>query len=166
MILDRLENAGRYFPHDSDMARAIRVARDEAAGLADGTHWIENPDIKAIVQRYETQPAGERRFEAHRIYADVQVMLEGRERQDVFQAGHPDPDGDYDPDKDIAFFKPPSTFSTLLLEPGCFAVYMPQDLHRPNCAADGEPARVRKVCVKVRVVGDTGLEPVTPTMSR
>ncbi|MDI6936784.1 YhcH/YjgK/YiaL family protein, partial [Serratia sp. Se-PFBMAAmG] len=32
--------------------------------------------------------------------------------------------------------------------PGTFAVFFPQDIHRPNCAPD-LPAAIRKVVVKI-----------------
>ena len=34
--------------------------------------------------------------------------------------------------------------------PGCFCVFFPTDIHRPQ-VADGEPMKVRKVVVKVSV---------------
>lgn len=41
-------------------------------------------------------------------------------------------------------------FATINLQPGWFAVYFPQDNHRPNCSV-GESESVRKVCMKIPV---------------
>ncbi len=164
MILDRIENAHLYFAMDSALLRAVTFARDAAAALPDGRHGVEGEALLAIVETYETRPAASRRFEAHRRCCDVQVMLEGCERHDVTQVPDAMADGAYDARKDVAFFKTPAQFSTVHLTPGFFVVYHPQDLHRPSCAVDDRPTRVRKVCMKV--VGDTGLEPVTSAMSR
>jgi YhcH/YjgK/YiaL family protein len=38
----------------------------------------------------------------------------------------------------------------LQLTPGSFALFYPEDAHKPNCAWDA-PERVRKVVVKVRL---------------
>jgi hypothetical protein len=34
--------------------------------------------------------------------------------------------------------------------PGMFAVFFPQDVHRPNCSLNGK-TKNRKVCMKVRI---------------
>ena len=148
MIYDRFENAGNYFPEESLLLRAVRFAAQQAAALENGDHWLEEGVLKALLQSYETSPAEERFFERHKKFIDVQVMLSGRERQDVSQAPDLVPSMEYDEKTDLIKYENPECFSTILLEPGYFAVYFPQDAHRPNCAV-GNRERVRKVCMKV-----------------
>lgn len=95
MILDRIERAGLYFAPDSPYGKAIRFARDAAAGLPDGVHLIDGERLKANVESYVPKPVEERRFESHRLYGDVQVMLEGAERQDFAAADDTVSDGGY-----------------------------------------------------------------------
>ena len=54
----------------------------------------------------------------------------------------------YDPERDVAFFEPGRDF--INVRAGMFAVFWPTDVHAPQ-AADGSPATVRKVVVKVAV---------------
>ena len=46
---------------------------------------------------------------------------------------------------------PPEQFTSMLLEPGNFAVLYPDDIHRPGRMI-GEPRQVRKMVLKVRVL--------------
>ena len=149
MIHDLFENAEKYFVQESLLLRALRFAEQRAAELGDGDHWLEKGVVKALMQSYETSPAEERFFERHREFIDVQVMIKGMERHDVTQAPDLVPDMEYDETIDLIKYAAPERFSTVLLEPGYFVVYFPQDAHRPGCAA-GSPERVRKVCMKVK----------------
>ncbi len=151
MILDRIERAGLYFAPDSPYFKAIGFARDAAAGLPDGVHLIDGERLKANVESYETKPAEARRFESHRLYGDVQVMLQGEERQDFADVDDAVSDGGYLADRDVEFFQVPASYTPVHLRPGCFVVYQPGELHRPGVAPADAPQPVRKVCMKIRI---------------
>lgn len=52
-------------------------------------------------------------------------------------------------EKDVAFYAiPPERESSLLMQPGMFAVFFPHDIHRPCCQTT-RPAKVKKVVVKI-----------------
>ena len=150
MIHDHVGNVGRYFSEESRLMKAIRFAQQKASALSDGDHWLEEGVLKASLQSHTTSLAEERLFERHREFIDVQVMIEGVERHDVTQNPNMDPNMEYDIKRDMIKFHSPDRYSTVILEPGYFVVYFPQDAHRPKCAVNG-PEAVRKVCMKVKV---------------
>jgi biofilm protein TabA len=150
MIYDRLENVENYFDKNSTLYKAVCFARDEACKLNTGVHKLDGDALKANIDEYETGPVADRRFEAHQKYIDVQVMLDGQERQDVSVAPDLVPSTPYAPETDVAFFQTPESFATIHLSPGSFVVYFPQDAHRPGCAIGDTPAPVRKVCMKIK----------------
>ena len=151
MIYDRLENVENYFDKGSALYKVVCFARDEADKLSTGVHKLDGDALKANIDEYETEPAENRRFEAHQKYIDVQVMLDGEERQDVVSvAPGLAPSIPYNPETDLAFFQTPEFFATIHLTPGAFVVYFPQDAHRPSCAVGDGPASVRKVCMKIK----------------
>jgi len=152
MIYDNLDNLETYFHSGEPLYEAVCFARDQAAELPDGDHGLPCGNMLARVMTYKTEPAEQRLFENHRKFIDVQVMLQGSERHDVVTARELIPDGDFNIGKDIGRFKASGLFATIHLEPGWFAVYFPQDTHRPNCCI-GEPVPVRKVCMKIPVSG-------------
>lgn len=149
MIYDKLENIDKYFQPGDSIYEAVCFARDKAAAMSNGDHDLDGDRLSARVMTYMTAPAEQRKFEYHRKYIDVQVMLEGCERHDVAPAKNLAPIGTFDAEKDILFLEPPELFATVNLEPGWFAVYFLHDNHRPNCSI-GSPEQVRKVCMKVK----------------
>lgn len=152
MIYDVFGNMKLYCREGDALYRAIEYARRFDPSITDGIYEIEGRDIYARVLSYETQPASERSFEAHRDYLDVQVVLKGRERIDVALAKEHEFDEivPYDPEKDVVLYAGVKDDVSIKMAPGRFAVLFPDDVHRPNCDLQGT-SRVRKICVKVRV---------------
>lgn len=130
--------------------RGLKALRALDPGTPDGRHDIEGDDLFALLQTYDTGPATEKRFESHRKYLDIQYVLEGEERILHAPARLLEVETPYDEPTDIIFYAEPKAASSLLLRAGDFAVFHPQDAHKPGCMAGGRH-RVRKVVVKVRV---------------
>ena len=83
MIYDRFENLNLYCQPGTRLYRALVYARDVAHTAADGRTDIDGDRLYASVASYETGLHEKRRFEAHRKFIDVQVLLEGEEAIDV-----------------------------------------------------------------------------------
>jgi biofilm protein TabA len=150
MILDILSHRGRYRGIGSGIERALDyLAKTDFAALEDGKHPIETDEIYALVMSYDTEPESARSFEAHRRYLDVQCILSGREFIYWAPMEELTPKGEYSDEKDIVFLSGEAR-ARLQLTPGSFAVFYPEDAHKPNCAWDG-PQTMRKVVVKVRI---------------
>jgi YhcH/YjgK/YiaL family protein len=150
MIFDRFENLNLYCRPGSRLHRALVYAREVARTVADGRMDIDGDRLYASVSTYETGSREERRFEAHRKYIDVQVLLEGEESIDVSLDQDLPPLEAYDEKRDVMFLKAPQHVASLLMKPGCFAVFYPHDIHRPGCHLRGM-RRVRKIVMKVAV---------------
>lgn len=151
MIYDRLPNLRKYFDEGDRFCRAIKYALAFDLAKPDGDYEVEGKHIFAKVRSYNTSPARERTFEEHKLYADIQIMHEGSERQDVVLAERLEPLGGYQEQKDVTKYNPPTAFSSILLHPGEFVVYYPGDIHRPNCSAKTGSQKVRKICMKVKL---------------
>lgn len=152
MIYDSAENVEAYGHLAVPLPEAVRFARTFDPARPDGRYPIDGEDVFAIVQSLATSPDGERPFEAHRRYVDVQMVLEGAERHDVvlLDGLALEPLADYDRQKDVQFFPEPKEYSSLVLTPGRFVLYGPGDGHRPGGSVDA-PRTIRKVCVKIRI---------------
>ncbi len=97
----------------------------------------------------QTAPAQENFPEAHRHHIDVQYLVSGAEmigvaNQPASLAIHQP----YDANRDIIFYQHAPDETLIRMVPGTFAVFFPQDIHRPNCAPE-QPAAIRKVVVKI-----------------
>jgi YhcH/YjgK/YiaL family protein len=150
MIYGTFEDAQNYFQAGSPIHRALSFALTFDQSGPDGRYEIEDGKIYALVSSYWTCPAGELRFEAHRKYADVQVVLEGEEKIEVSLTRELKPIEEYSETKDKVFLEPPRDTASLVMQPGYFAVLYPPEVHRPNCDLHGK-RHVRKIVVKVPV---------------
>ena len=107
------------------------------------------PDKKlyAMVQCYETHPLIAEKLENHREYADIQLLLKGRE-----VIGYQDVEGrevtrPYNPEKDVAMFlADPETVVNLPLRPGVFSLFFPGEGHLPGV---GDGSSVTKLVIKI-----------------
>ena len=151
MISDKLERLGLYASVSTRFPAAIKFLQNNLAALPDGRHDILGDDCFALLQGYMTKPVAEAAFEAHRIYADIQVILGGEETllwtplEDVGAVTEP-----YVAEKDIAFYASPKRSTALHLRAGEFAMFFPTDAHAPGLQTSG-PVAVRKVVIKVKV---------------
>jgi len=154
MIFDTIKNVGAYaatIPH----FEAIRdfLAGDIAA-LPDGRHEIDGDRVFATISSYGTKRLEDGVFEAHRRYADIQILLEGEEGCGVIPgADWVKENVPYDETRDIRFLTTPPDFARFTLSPGLFAFFAPSDAHMPGIAI-GAMHRVRKCVIKVAVDGN------------
>jgi YhcH/YjgK/YiaL family protein len=150
MIIDVITNHTEYRGLGSAVDRALEyLANTDFTALKDGRHAIEGDEIYALLFSYDTEPESARSFEAHRKYIDVQYLLSGREIIHWAALQELTPAGEYSDEQDIVFLSGDSR-ARLQLIPGTFALFFPEDAHKPNCAWD-DPRPARKVVVKVRV---------------
>ncbi|HUU54477.1 MAG TPA: YhcH/YjgK/YiaL family protein [Armatimonadota bacterium] len=148
MIADNLSNWRRY-----EGLAHLKPAFEFLEGqtevcLGSGRVEIDGDRLFALVQAYTPGPAAEGRFETHRRYADIQFVAKGREMIGCAPADQLEVESPYDPEKDVAFYALPKTFSQLALSDGCFAVFYPEDAHMPGRRLDSDD-QVCKIVVKV-----------------
>jgi YhcH/YjgK/YiaL family protein len=126
------------------------LARTDLAALPLGRTDIEGDDVYVMISEAETRPPEHVKFEAHRRYIDIQLVVRGQESIGYAPVTSLVTAEPYDATKDIEFFAVPQESATLALRAGDFAVFAPGDGHRPSLHLDG-PHVSRKVVVKVSV---------------
>jgi len=149
MIYDVFQNAERYATLHPLLRAAFAALRDFDINTPDGRNELRGNDLFLNVERYTTEPAEGRRFEAHRDYLDVQTIFTGRESIYVEPIDRLTVTEPYDADRDVAFYDG-IHHARLDLSPGDFAVFFPEDGHKPVCECGGS-AEVLKVVAKVRL---------------
>lgn len=150
MIFDSLHHADSYFTGDwwKDTLAYIRLA---TPSLPDGVHQVDGETIVARVHTGRTRPASDSVPESHLAYADVHVVLEGRETVAVWPSDRLILRTPYNKEQDVMFYDPPADAGLRLnLRPGFFAVFSPQDAHMTQIA-QGEPERIKKLVMKISV---------------
>lgn len=149
MILDKLENSALYASISENLKIGFDFLKNtDLIHLEPGKYEIEGKNVFALVSEYQSKEHEDCRPEAHRKYADIQYIVSGREIIGFATLNNQTVTDEYNTDKDIVFFSGETT--PLILEPGMFAVFFPQDIHRPCMQLDG-PEKVKKVVVKVGI---------------
>jgi YhcH/YjgK/YiaL family protein len=155
MILDRLHQSGCYAALHPSFARAFDfLATADWAGLTRGTtsarHVIDGDRMYVSVDEKDGRGRGGARLEAHRRYIDIQLTIGGAEEIGWRSlADCRQPAGPFDYAKDIVFFEDrPDTW--LLVPPGTFAIFFPEDAHAPL----GGSGLLKKAIVKIAIAHD------------
>lgn len=119
--------------------------------MAPGRYVIDGDKLYANLDSYVTRVKEECRPEAHRKYIDIQYIVKGQEIigyssvLDGLNISEP-----YDEKRDIIFFEDMHAESGLVMTEGMYAIFYPQDVHRPCCQIE-KSEDMLKVVVKVQV---------------
>ncbi len=148
MIYDKLANIGLYFDDDSVIMKALAYLKEHPS--ESGKVVLEEDKLFLNYDKYRTSSEVGKAFEAHRKYVDLQIMLEGSEMHGVMplDRGNLATTDEYDEVRDIEFFDTVSEYSRIILSPGEFVVYFPDDCHKPGCSI-GADTEVSKVVAKI-----------------
>jgi len=146
MIIDGTGQIARYAKSIPGIEEALDFAAG-AASLAAGRYELSEGNY-ALVQEYETLAPSSLAWEAHRIHADIQLMLEGSEVMGWAEAL--EGEGPYDEPKDVILAPRATGLAAFDLRPGLFVLFLPGEAHRPRGNA-GIAMRVRKLVVKLRM---------------
>ena len=145
MIFDNIKNISQYLNLDENLKKGFDfILKNDLKSFENGKYQINGEKIYANIQEYETKANG--LFEAHRKYIDIQYIVNGFEKIEVCEVSELDEKIPYDEKKDLIFFEGNGSF--LKLKAGYFAVFFPQDGHKP-CLIDEIKSNVKKVVVKV-----------------
>jgi YhcH/YjgK/YiaL family protein len=149
MIIDRIENATRYYALGSGIAEALEyIKNNDLSSIASGSYEISKDKVRMIVNEYEQNCTDRVRMEAHRKNIDVQYWVNGSELMGYAPLQTQKVLEPYNEEKDCGHYAADASFSKL--EPGMFGIYFPTDLH--TAVADEQcDSKVRKIVFKVVV---------------
>lgn len=146
MIIDKLENLGRYVSLNPLFAQAAEFLMQ--------TDLMSHPigkeilvEGRLIVNFSDSRPKtkAEAKVETHEKFIDIQIPLTATEVMG-YTPRTALPEAPYNAEKDITFY-PGEAQSYFTVTPGMFAIFFPEDGHAPAIAENG----VKKVIVKVAV---------------
>ncbi|WP_054025671.1 YhcH/YjgK/YiaL family protein [Bacillus sp. FJAT-28004] len=152
MILGSLTSWGDQSKYENTV---IVTAMDELKKIlvqnpAAGRVEINGDLMYASFMEFDAKASEDHLAEKHESYIDLQYLIEGEEtigwsslREDV------EPVKAYDSEQDYALYKPSADEILLHLKPGMFAVFFPNDIHRPGM---GQPStKIKKAVVKMHM---------------
>ncbi|MBQ3499755.1 MAG: YhcH/YjgK/YiaL family protein [Clostridia bacterium] len=119
----------------------------------DGSYELIADKLTASIATNITGAAETKQLEAHRKYADVQIVLKGVERIDWAHISDckVELSEEFSKGGDIAFYADPDYVSSIILDAGTFVYLLPEDAHKPCVNAGAESAEATKVVFKVKL---------------
>ncbi len=148
MITDKIENIKNY----KEIPNQVSDFLKSLTSNSDTGHYEIDESSYANIDEYETKPVSNCKFEAHKKYIDIQMLLSGTEELDFIHTENLKIDEEYDCSRDVMFFKNPSIKpDSLILNPFKFAMIYPHEAHRPQMNAFDKPQKVKKVVVKILI---------------
>ena len=149
MIYAKNDDARTYLGIHPNLDLALdHITPEFLAAVGSQRVELKGGDVYATRFTYETIPAEESFFEAHRKYLDVHIMVEGSEGVEI---APPEALAEFDrvEANDFYAYRGEGNYK-LVLSPGDFLVVFPGDAHRIKMQVDG-PRTVSKVVFKAKI---------------
>ena len=149
MIIDKIENISIY-------KNIPEIARDFILSLKKGTPSLDkhvlSESIYANVETYETKLLENGKFEAHKDYIDVQILLKGHEQIFIAPQNSLTMSEPYDAKRDIEFYSDNiCSFQSIKLDGTNFVMLFPHEAHAPQVSSDEKLENGLKVVVKIKI---------------
>lgn len=150
MIYDKVQNMGLYF----NSLKGFEKIEEEynkfcKNPVTEGRIDIDGDNLWCNVASYTVNPENPLKYEAHREYADVQVMFDGEELFGWANIKDCTITEDFKDGCDIAFMDAPDG-QFFALRKGYFAVFFPEDAHAP-CRKSENSDTAHKLVFKVKL---------------
>ena len=119
------------------------------SAIPNGKYAVDENGIILIVTEYMTHPIENSKWEAHKEYADLQVVLEGEDYIDISDLDTMEI-GDYHAKEDYLECKG-EAMHTLRLNKNVCVLLLPEDAHIPGISINDNPAAVKKAVFKIPI---------------
>ena len=150
MIYDKIENLSVYFDENSKFAKVEPTLREFLKSPFDsGKIEIDGDNMWCNVSRYGVADNTPIKYESHREYADVQIMVDGEENIGWASFNECNITEDFKEGSDIAFMNAPNG-QLFALRKGYFLVFFPEDAHAP-CRKSENSDFAHKLVFKVKL---------------
>ena len=105
-----------------------------------------------LLQEMDTLPFPEVRPESHRQFIDIQYLISGHEHIGVsrVESGLNVVIDDQTPQQDTIYWRVEEAETLITLTPGMFAIFFPDDIHRPcSHLINDDVSHLRKAVIKI-----------------
>ena len=140
--------------YTAQIRKALSILREtDVSEMHHGKYPLDGDKLILQINEITTAPKSEKKPEVHKNYIDVQYMVHGHELIGFY----PDKkDGkileDLLEENDVLFYKNRDDIHELMLPmtDGCYAIFFPEDVHRPGCQMD-QAEDVKRIVLKIKV---------------
>lgn len=152
MIIDKVVNMANYAGISEPLDKAINyIQTTDLAALPPGRHEIDGDAIFAVVLTVQTRARQNCKWESHKQYIEIPVVIEGHELMIGQHAADLGNMRSYDAAMDNLAYTDNGKGTIIDMAAGIFAIFFPHDAHMP-CVMVQNPESVKKVIVKIRTI--------------
>jgi YhcH/YjgK/YiaL family protein len=151
MLIDHLNNASQYYilsPHVAKGLQWLEKNQEQLATMENGRYEIDGEDVYAIVNSYETKPAADCGWEAHKVYCDIHYSVAGGERIAYSHISRMVESQAYNEEKDYSLYQGEGDW--IAVRENMFCLLRPEDVHAPGAMLNAEPMFLKKVVIKLK----------------
>lgn len=150
-----IKNSLKYTKIYYNLSEKIKLGlefleKNDLNSMENGKYEILNDDVFINIQDYTSKPENDGKWEAHRKYIDIQVVIKGTEKIGVGEIQDFSTTKPYDEEKDVEFLTTSSPQQFITMKENDYIILYPQDVHMPQICTD-KPSYVKKAVVKVSV---------------
>jgi YhcH/YjgK/YiaL family protein len=150
MISDTIKNKDLYTAVSPRIKAGLDyIAKTDFSKMEAGRYELDGTNLFVLVQKYDSLPRAEGKWECHRNYIDIQYIADGIEQIGFTDVATMQVKTEYNPDKDVSFLTGEGDYVTL--RKGSYGIFFPDDAHQPKVAPGDKPGPVVKVVVKVKI---------------
>lgn len=149
MIVDKLEYLALY-KNIPDCVINF-VSNLDCNNLSLGRQNLSD-DVYVNIERYTTKYKDEAKFEAHKKYIDIQIVLQGCENIYTTNISGLSTLIHYEEDRDIIFYSDDVSLKKYITLDGTnFVMLFPHEAHAPQIAPNDNKSEVLKVVIKIKI---------------
>ncbi len=141
--------------YDPKILKAIEYCRStDVSSMKEGRYPLEGDDFIVLINERRTAPWQEKLPEVHREYAELQFIAKGHEYMGFYpDRGDNEVLKDCLEEKDTLYYKENGKSGEVMLPmyEGFYAVFFPEDVHRPFCQMEDGPQEIKKIVIKIKL---------------
>lgn len=150
MIYAHISDAERYYSLGEIFPKVFELlSNPELEKSATGKIMIIPGKAWINIDKTVSRTPADAPFESHRDFIDIQMTLKGAELIGYQPVHSLSPLTKYKAETDLQFYSGEGTM--LDCTNGMFAIFFPEDGHRPCIAPDGETAPLKKAVAKIHI---------------
>lgn len=148
-----IKNSLKYTKNYYNLSEKIKLGLEflethDLKAMENGQYEILGEDVFINIQEYTSKPETDGKWEAHRKYIDIQVLIKGSEKIGVGEIQDFTTTEAYNEEKDVEFLTTNSSQQFITMRENDYIILYPYDVHMPQISID-KPTAVKKAVVKV-----------------
>ncbi len=152
MIFSNISDTATFARYPEAIQRALQyLSNMDFSKLEDGKQEIDGDRMFANLFHTKARLLEETCLELHKKYIDLQYWVSGEELFGIAPVDGVRDCIEASDEKDLYLYKSAVGESFIHAWKGCFAIFFPEDAHRPGVCYDGKTSEYRKVVVKISV---------------